>query len=308
MKNKQQIIGFLLFLLCGFWQPCYAQENATSHTVLVSVAPHKYFVEQIAGDTITVNLMVPAGASSHTFEPTPKQMLSASKADIWFQIGETFESRAGPALKNFKPTMQFIDLRQGLDLIYCQEGDRGYCSCCHGSHAHSADPHFWLSARQAKKQATTIANALSKRYPEHQQLYEQNLRQFHSKLDALDHEISDIFEPLGRRPVMVSHPAYAYFCRDYNLEQLSIEFEGKDPTPHQLNKILQESRDNDIKTIFIQIQYNNKGARLIADTIGASIVTLDPYSEEYMTTMREIALQFAKTMPKRSDGQSNTAL
>jgi zinc transport system substrate-binding protein len=259
-----------------------------SYDVLVSVAPHKFFVEKIAGNTLTIGLMVPAGASSHTYEPTPRQMMEAAQANIWFQIGESFEARAGRSLRSHNPSMRLVDLQTGLDLIY------EHC-CCHASHSHAncVDPHFWLSARQGKLQAATIASVLISAYPQHQQLYQQNLQNFLNELDSLDKEISGILAPLQQRTLLVSHPAYAYFCRDYNLKQLSIEFEGKDPTPQQLTTILQETRKARVRTIFIQQQYSNKGAKLIADQIGARLVTLDPYAEQYLDAMREIAKAFA---------------
>lgn len=265
--------------------------------VLVSVAPHKFFVEKIAGDTLKVELMVPAGASSHTFEPTPKQMMKASNADMWFQIGESFEPRASQALLSHNPKLQLVNLRNGLDLIVSKNGEEGHCKCCHSSsnkNDYCVDPHFWLSARQAKIQAATIADALSQRYPEHKTLYETNLKKFQKELDDLDQEIQTILKPLKNRLIMVSHPAYAYFCRDYDLKQLSIEFEGKDPTPQQLTKTINTARDAHITKIFIQMQYNNKGARLIAKQIGAEVVTLDPYAENYIETMRDIARNFAQ--------------
>lgn len=284
----------LFFAISGFCLVSGMESKKEKPTVLVSVAPDKFFVEKVAGDTVIVNLMVPAGSSSHTFEPTPKQMLSASHADLWFQIGEGFEPRASQALKRFKPDLKLIDLRQGLNLIVCHEGDEGYCKCCHGVHDSAVDPHFWLSAREAKIQAVTIADALSERYPEHAELYKKRLAAFHQELDALDREISAILKPLKKRVIMVSHPAYAYFCRDYQLKQLSIEFEGKDPTPSQLTKILKQAKEYKIRTIYIQMQYNNKGARLIAKEIGdARVVTLDPYAENYFASMREIAENFA---------------
>lgn len=280
---------FLFFLGNG---ALFAQESSGKPYVLVSVAPHKFFAEKIAGDTLIVELMVPAGASSHTFEPTPKQMLNASHADIWFQIGEGFEPRASRALMSHNSGMQLVDLRKGLDLIYDSDCSKGHCHHC-AAHADCVDPHFWLSARQAKIQAKTIADALSQRYPQNANLYAQNLKSLTQQLDALDAEITTLLAPLKNRTVMVSHPAYAYFCRDYNLQQLSIEFEGKDPSPQQLTKILTQARKENIKTIFIQMQYNNKGARLIANEIGAKVVTLDPYAEQYFETMRDIARHFA---------------
>lgn len=286
--------GTLLFLLFLGHTALFAVQDTATHkpSVIVSVAPHKFFVEKIAEGTVTVDLMVPAGASSHTFEPTPKQMLNASKADLWFQIGEGFEPRASGALRSHNSGMQLVDLRKDLSLIYDSDCSKGHCCAAHAK-ADCVDPHFWLSARQAKIQAKTIADALSQRYPQNANLYAQNLTLFSQQLDTLDHEITHLLASLKNRTVMVSHPAYAYFCRDYQLQQLSIEFEGKDPAPQQLTKILEQARKEKIKTIFIQMQYNNKGARLIANEIDARVVTLDPYAEQYFDTMRAIAHQFA---------------
>src|ERR1700730_951032 len=98
------------FFLGSFWLLLFtflckgifliASDPATP-TILVSVAPHKFFVEKITKGTAQVYLMVPAGASSHTYEPTPRQMIAASKGNIWFCIGETFENRAIQALKSY---------------------------------------------------------------------------------------------------------------------------------------------------------------------------------------------------------------
>lgn len=256
--------------------------------ILVSVAPYKFFAEKVAGNTVNVGVMVPAGASIHTYEPTPREMIAASRADLWFMIGEAFEAKASKAFRNHNPNMKFVDLKKGVNLI---SNDPHYDAqhCC----KHCLDLHIWLSPKQSKIQAKAIAENLMALYPENQQLYRDNLQNFLEELDKLDEMIRHTLAPLQKRTILVSHPAYAYFCRDYNLRQLSIEFEGKDPTSHQLTSIMEQARSNAIKTIFVQPQYNNKGARLIASHIGARIVSLDPYSPEYLTSMEQIAKEFA---------------
>jgi len=279
----------LLFFAALIFFPHFSQAKENSHHILVSVAPHKFFAEKIAGNTVSVDLMVPAGASSHTFEPTPKQMLAAAKADLWFCIGESFESRVVKALKAYNAGLSTIDLRQGLDMIATDPFSG--CCCCH---ANSQDLHFWLSARQAKIQARTIATVLSERYPEYAEVYQERLETFLLELDDLDNQIEKILKPLANRLILVSHPAYAYFCRDYQLAQLSVEFEGKDPTPQQLHRLLIRARESRPKRVFIQAQYSSKGAKLIAKEIGAEVVMLDPYSENYLQAMLDIALAFVK--------------
>jgi zinc transport system substrate-binding protein len=261
---------------------------ATAPWVIVSVAPYKLFVEKIAGSTVQVYLMVPAGASSHTYEPSPRQMVTASEADIWFRIGEPFEERAVQALKSHRPNLVFVNLQQGVDLIKSSH-EHGRKGCCPGS----VDLHFWLSARQAQIQGQTIAEALIKAYPQNAELYRKNLAIFQQELKELDGQIQTILAPLKNRSIFVSHPAYAYYCRDYNLQQYSIEVEGKDPTPQQMTKLLNFARQFQVRTIFIQMQYNNKAAKLVAETVGAKLVVLDPYSEQYFTSMLEIAHAFA---------------
>lgn len=305
LYNKCEFIfSFLVVFLCSLFlflsfslsSSLFGIESPINQTkeVLVSVSPHKFFVEKIAGDTVKVRLLVPAGTSSHTFEPSPKQMLEAAKADAWFFIGEFFENRAMQAFKSYNQNMRFIDLRKDLSLITVDANGKHQGCSCHGHKAGQADLHIWLSPRLAKIQAKTIANALIELYPENQKLYLSNLNLFLSELEELDQEITKILAPLKQRIIMVSHPAYAYFVRDYDLSQLPIEFEGKDPSPKQLTNVMNEAKNANIKTIFIQLQYNNKGAYLIAKSIGARVVILDPYSENYIETMRAIARSFAE--------------
>lgn len=273
-------------LLFCFFSTALSAQDVKSHYVLVSVAPHRFFVEKIAGDTLKVGLMVPAGASAHTYEPTPKETLAAAKADIWFRIGESFEDKAIKALKSYRADLQIVDLRDHLDLI----SDPTHV-CMH--HKGCVDLHFWLSPKMAKTQAETIANALIATYPENKELYLQRLVSFKKELDEIDVKITDLLKNLKNRTIMVSHPAYGYFARDYQLKQFSIEFEGKDPAPKLLTKILDEAHKENVRTIFTQPQYSNKGAILIAQEINAKIVSLNPYSEDYYNALISIANHFA---------------
>lgn len=279
----QRLLSFFIFIFTSL-----IVEAQQVPTVLVSIAPYKLFVEKIAGDTLNVHLMVPAGASAHTYEPTPKQMIAAGKAAAWFCLGENFEARAIPSLKAYNPEMAIVDLRQGVDMINADPLTG--CCCCH---ANSQDLHIWLSARQMEIQARTIAIALTQLFPGHAERYQIGLKNFLKELQALDQHITILLTPLKDRLILVSHPAYAYFCKDYDLTQLSIEFEGKDPTPLQLTNILNRARLAKIKKVYIQKQYNNKGARLFASELGAEVVMLDPYSEHYFDSMLEIARQFS---------------
>ena len=282
-KNFKHTLSFFALYIVSFVLPFLVH---AAPLVLVSVAPHKFFVEKIAGDTVQVQLMVPAGASAHTYEPTPRQMFSASQAAIWFCTGESFETRAVQALRSHQPKLQIIDLKKNLNLI------EHNCThhCCPGN----VDLHFWLSARLAAQQAVTITEALSSLLPENTLLYQKRLTAFQDELSALDQKITTILAPLLQRHVLVSHPAYAYFCRDYNLVQHAIEIEGKDPAPQQMTALLTRMRPLHLKFIFVQPQYPHKAASLVAHQLGAELITLNPYAEDFTASMLEIAHAFAR--------------
>lgn len=270
---KKILLLLLLFLPLACW--------AESKSVLVTITPYRYLVDQIAGDTIKTYVLVPPGANMHTYEPTPKQVMGISGVDLWFRMGETLESKILPSLKNYNPKVKIVDLRQGVDLL-CSAGG---CSHCNSG----CDLHFWMSPRIMKEQAKTIARELSLLYPENRALYEKNLQTLLTTLDNLDQEIQTTLAPLQERSFFVSHPAYGYFAKDYNLTQYSVEFEGKDPTPKQLTELLKTARSLGVKTIFTQTQFQNKGAKLVADELGGSVIEFNPYNENYPEELRKMA-------------------
>jgi zinc transport system substrate-binding protein len=213
--------------------------------------------------------------------------MEASKGDVWFQIGEGFEAISTPALKSSNPKLEIVDLQKGLDLIRPVDGH----SCC--PHHHDADPHFWMSPRLMNKQSGKIAQVLINHYPENKELYEKNLAQLQANLTALDADLSQTLGKMPQKVIMVSHPSYSYLARDYGFQLLSLESEGRDPTPLQVTKIIEEAKKKKIKVIYIQEELNTKGAKLVADIIGAKVVTLDPYRKDFADNLREIATHFA---------------
>ncbi|MEC7840535.1 MAG: zinc ABC transporter substrate-binding protein [Chlamydiota bacterium] len=280
MVHLRNII-FVFLVSFNFY--LYADAADKTPKVLVSIAPHRAFVREIAGNTIDVQVIVPAGASSHSFEPTPRQMVDAGKADMWFRVGESFEARFADVIRSYHPEMKMVNMRDGVSMIKAEK--------CHGhqcSHDFE-DVHIWLSPKEVKVQAETISRALSAMYPENAQLYAKNKSNFLKKLDALDADIRKILSDCNSRILLVSHPAYAYFARDYGFTQLSVEFEGKDPTPQQLTNLIKRAKEAKVGIIFTQPQHSNKGALLIARHLNAKVENIDPYAENYFDNMRSLA-------------------
>ncbi len=278
MYRQLFIFFFSLFPLLG-----YAEEKIA----LVSMAPYIGMCDQLTDKQVRCEVLVPPGFSSHTYEPTPKQILKAGRASIWFSLGELFEARVRAALEAENPKLVIVDLRQGLDLITAH----GHEDHCHGCGA--ADTHIWMSPKMMMVQVELMAKSLEARFPDLAPTIQKNRGPLLAKIDALDKEIEAILKSHKGEVVYVSHPAYGYFCREFGIEERSIEFEGKDPTPKKLFTLVEMAKKDKVSTIFIQKQYSTKAAELVAHELGAKLVLLDPYSEDYFGSMKEIALQFA---------------
>ena len=251
--------------------------------VLVTMVPYQFVVEEIGGKEVTVSVLVPPGVSGHSYEPNAKEMIKAGQAAIWFRMGEQFEDKILPVLKNHNPKLIIVDLREGMPLIY----DNGGCPHCKGHH--SEDLHYWLSPSIVRKQAEMITTALKPLLPE----AKLNNRDFLYKLDDTLRQVSQITSQAKQRTILAAHPAYAYFCHDFGFRQLSIEVEGKEPSPRQIVALVEQAKALGIKKVFIQPQYSSKGATLIAKQIGAEVVNIDPYAKDIFACWLQIAKEFS---------------
>lgn len=228
--------------------------------------------------------MVPSSANPHSFEPTSHQIIAMGKAQVWFHIGEPFEGKIIPILIRNNPHLILADLREGVELIE----DPLELKCQHCSMDH-LDRHIWLSPKQAQTQAALIERVLSQKFPAFQEQFHQNYLQLCNDLSHLDEEIRNILKGVEKRTLLVSHPAFAYFCKDYKFTQLSIEYEGKDPRPKHLEEILKRAVSGSAELALALPQYNNKGAQLIAEKLHMPVRFIDPYAENYFETMLKLA-------------------
>lgn len=272
---KKIIVTLLLLFSCNNPTP-----NSVP-TVLVTVPPYAYFVQRIAGDAIRVEVLVPPGANPHIYEPNPKQVQAILGVQIWFRIEEPIEAKILKVLKEQNRELKDISLDQGIELIQDH--------VCGNHHAHeSQDRHIWMSPKLAQLQAKTILDALVTVYPKHTEVFQKGYDNLIFDLQALDLTIRAKLAPFHGDAILVSHPAFGYYCQEFGLEQLSIECEGKDPLPQDIAKILGEAQTKHVRGVLTQAQYNNKGAILIAEKLHLPIYQVDPYSINYIENLNYI--------------------
>jgi zinc transport system substrate-binding protein len=298
LKIKAVIVPLLLCFL--FFQPFEPAADAASvkdhHTplpVFVSIPPQAYFVKAIGKDWVTLSIMVTPGHSPATYEPTPKQLAQLGKARLYFRIGVPFETVWMKRVSEANRELRIVDTARGVNFLPMK---RHYHD--EGVHDHGGrhDPHIWLSIKAVKVQARNIHDALVEEDPEHAPFYKQNLEALMQDLDLLDGHISEKLAQLNTRKFIAFHPAWGYFARDYGLEQIPIELEGKRPSAKSLNHLIELAREENISLVVVQKQFSTDSAKVIADTIGAKVIQLDPLDENYPANIKRIADTFREAM------------
>ncbi len=274
-----------LFFCCvivasQFLSFCYANESDVKN-VFVSILPQKYFIERIAGDRIDVSVMVGTGQSPETYEPTPKQMALLNKSSLYFQIGVPFENIWIDAIKELNPDMKIIACCEELKSIAL----KGHLHDEHAQEGNAPDPHVWTSPDNAKYIALIMKNALKDAFPAYHTEFEENYIKLLKDLDKLDADIKSKLAGVNNRYFIVSHPSWAYYARAYDLIQLPIELNGKEVRAKSLSQLIDFARTKNIKRVFVQKQFNNNSAEILANEIGADIVELDPLADDYISNL-----------------------
>ena len=263
--------------------------------VFVSIAPQRYFVQQIGKDLVSVQVLVEPGADPHTYEPKPQQMVALSKAALYFAIGIELETAKLDKITAINPRMQVVHTDHGILKLPMDAQARHHVENePEQDHQHrgSLDPHIWLSPPLVMMQARSILMALQKVDPAHRTDYEINYRAFILELVDLDAHLRAAFAGLNGSSFMVLHPSWGTFAHTYGLRQVPIQVEGKSPKPAQLKELIEQARSNQIKVVFVQPQFSSKNAAQISKAIGGRVVVVDPLAQDWATNLRRAAEEF----------------
>ncbi len=275
------VISVLLFSACGSTSP-KSDSGGERPVLTVTIEPLRYFTEAIAGTRFTVESIVPRGSSPETYDPTPAQLLALADSRAYLRTGSIgFEQVWMSRLMANTPEMPVFDTSKGIDFIVEDEGP---------------EPHIWTSAVNARIIAENIATALCALDSTHTAEY---LHRRDSLVTVIGHTDSLCRSLLSRadadRTFLIYHPALSYFSRDYGLRQLSIEEAGKEPTPARLKELLDLCQKEKVNVIFVQPEFDQRNAELIARQTGTRIVSINPLSYDWQDEIIGVAKALANT-------------
>ncbi|MDH5202407.1 MAG: metal ABC transporter substrate-binding protein [Nitrospirota bacterium] len=288
MKNLIIVIALTLFVMID------GHCNAGEIKVIASIIPLADFAKQVGGDRVEVKLLLPPGASPHTYEPTPKSIKDVTDAKVFIKIGAGLEFWAEKIVKaSGNRGLIIVDSSKGIQLIGDDHSHHPSPVTRHPSPHSYADPHIWLDPVVANDIVTKIEKALIEADPANVEFYKKNASLYREKLSQLDKEISDKIKTFRIKEYVTFHPAWGYFSKRYGLRVAGVieEMPGKEPSPKHVARIGEEVKRIGSRVIFAEPQFNPKIAEAIARESGARVLYLDPIGgkkgrETYIEMMR----------------------
>lgn len=273
----QKIATFIIcaLLIIG----CTTKSDSDKKTIFVTITPMQSIIEEITAGDFDIEVIVPKGASPETFEPTPKQVTSFSDAELIFSTGLIdFEQSL---VERIDGDAEVVNLSNGIELI------AGSCSHGNHQHKHGVDPHIWTSPRALRTMVTNAHKAIMAHYPDSVKYTEATGRLL-ERIDALDTYCATRIKAEGVEAMMIYHPAYTYYARDYGIEQIAIEHDGKEPSLRQTTALIEKAKEHGVKAILRQPQYSEDKVRAIANDAGAEIITTDPLAEDILGEIERV--------------------
>lgn len=276
----------ILFLLLVFYASfLYGETN-----IVVSIAPQKTFVEKITKDRANVSVMVAPGSSPHSYEPKASQMVAIAKADIYFSLGVEFEHAWLERFKSQNRALRFVDISEGIAKIKILEHHHEQAE----EHEEGLDPHTWTAPKNVAIMAKNIYAALVQIDPQNEQFYKTNLAEFLQEIANTDLEIKNILKDLEpKSSFMVFHPSWGYFANAYNLREIAVEAGGKNPKPKEMIEIIKKAKAERVKVIFVQPEFSDKSAKIIAKEAQIAVKKISPLNENWSQNLITMAQAIA---------------
>ena len=157
------------------------------------------------------------------------------------------------------------------------------------THDHQTDPHSWLSPPLLIEQTKLIATTLSQLDPEKASLYQSRALTLTENTAALHTKLTEQLSSYRGRSFLIFHSALGHFARTYQLSQKVIQLGDAPPDPKHLREIIRQAQQNKTTAVLIQPQFDDQGARMVAEAIGGRVVIIDPLAEDVLANLKHIA-------------------
>ena len=273
-KMTAVLLGFLAavsFSACGKVGSSSSensrQPSGKKVKVSVSFNAMKEFAEAVGRDKVEISTIIPDGTEPHDFQPKAKDLANLSSAQVFVYSGfgmEQWAKRAVEATNN--PELVVVEASKSAEPI--KNTDAGEIKE-HGQY----DPHIWLSLKGAEIEAKNIRDGLIKADPDDRDYFTKNYNSFSAEIESLISEYKTKFSKTKSKSFVTGHAAFAYLCRDFGLQQNSVEdvFAEGEPSAKKLAGLVDYCKKNHVKTVFVEDMVSPNVSQTLANQVGAKV-------------------------------------
>lgn len=268
----------LLFSLTIFGISKMNNNQKTSNEkikVIATIFPQYDFAKQIGGDKVEVSLLLTPGTETHTYEPTPQDIINVNNSDLFIYTGENMEPWSDKIASSLDTDTIILDASKDIKLIeskHDENEDHSEEEHEH-SHNHEFDPHIWLNPQNAIGMVNNITDELCNIDPQNANYYKQNAENYIKELNELDTDIQNTIENSSTNKIAFGGAfAYMYFLDRYNLEYVTAYDscgEDTEPSVSNVKMVVDYMNKNNLPVIFYQELSSGKIADSIASETGA---------------------------------------
>ncbi|WP_297603870.1 metal ABC transporter substrate-binding protein [Microcella sp.] len=227
----------------------------TTFTVLADIA------QNVAGDHLRVESITKAGAEIHGYEPTPSDIIAASRADLVLENGLNLEAWFERFIDS--ANVPHVVVSEGIDVIDIT-GD---------FFAGAPNPHAWMSPVTVQHYADVMAAAFSELAPEHAESFVANASAYSAELQLVHDELTAAVAALEptRRALVTCEGAFSYLARDAGLTEhyLWPVNAEQQATPRQIASVIEFVRDNDVPAVFCESTVSDSAMQQVVDATDA---------------------------------------
>ncbi|MGL5312592.1 MAG: metal ABC transporter substrate-binding protein [Peptostreptococcaceae bacterium] len=281
MKKMKSII--LIMILCIFsLAGCSIQESQNNNYKIKIIStnfPGYDFTKAIGDDLVDVSILIPPGAETHSYEPSPQDIINIQNSDLFIYTGGESDAWVDDILESMdKPvnTLKMIDYVSLLESDEEHNHEDDHSNISDYDHEHSEyDEHVWTSPKNAMKISKSIEEALSKIDQDNNSIYQDNLNNYVTQLEKLDSDFTNFFNSVENKILVFGDRfPFKYFAKDYNLEYYAA-YNGCstdiEPSVSTIASLIDIVKQENISTIFYIEFSNHKVADSIAEATDAKI-------------------------------------
>ena len=257
--------------------------------IAVSIPPQKWLLEKIVGGRYAVVSLVSGGCETETYETGSNPKISLERSTAYFCIGNIgFEMAIVDKARTNNPSIEICNVSQGIALM---RGTHQGIALQHSGESNSdeCDPHIWTSVANARVMANNMCQAVSRLDARHAREYERNLAQLLKQLDELDAELRQRLSACRGKAFVVWHPSLSYFAADYGLQQIGMEYEGKEMPAKVLKEEIDYARACNAKVFFFQKGFDSRQVAAVNNQIGARLVNINLMNYDWDKELLHIA-------------------